>query len=106
MKDIASEKLGFTVSIEHGYKLNDFKTDYGYIYSKLVKDYDFGGHMDLDIILGNYVSSWMINGPVHTIEARKRAIIPIVKQHVKKTMVNLFKTMKTYTSFQEVFFII
>jgi hypothetical protein len=53
MEDIASQKLGFSAAIKHAYKLNDFKPAYGYIFSEIVSGYDFGGHMDLDIILGN-----------------------------------------------------
>lgn len=53
MEQTASEKLGFTASIKHGYKLNDFKPAYAYIFADLVAGYDFWGHMDLDIILGN-----------------------------------------------------
>jgi hypothetical protein len=53
MEQTASEKLDFAAAIKHGYKLNDFKPAYAYIFSDLVAGYDFWGHMDLDIILGN-----------------------------------------------------
>jgi hypothetical protein len=48
-----SEKLGFVVKISYGYKLCDFKPTYGLIFSDILKDYDFWGHCDIDIILGN-----------------------------------------------------
>jgi len=51
--EIASQKLGFRVSINHPYKLNDFKPAYGFIFYELIKGYDFWGHSDLDIIYGN-----------------------------------------------------
>ncbi|GAB6120105.1 DUF6625 family protein [Dysgonomonas termitidis] len=49
----AAKALGFPVNIEHGYKLCDFKPAYGYIFADLVKNYDFWGHCDIDIIFGN-----------------------------------------------------
>ncbi|HEY8782975.1 MAG TPA: DUF6625 family protein [Mucilaginibacter sp.] len=50
---LATEKLGVAVNIKYGYKLCDFKPAYGLIFSELLKDYDFWGHADLDIIFGN-----------------------------------------------------
>ena len=50
---MAAEKLGFEVNISYGYKLCDFKPAYGFIFSDLLKGYDFWGHCDLDIIFGN-----------------------------------------------------
>lgn len=49
----ATKALGFPVNIEYGYKLCDFKPAYGYIFSDRIKDYDFWGHCDIDIIFGN-----------------------------------------------------
>lgn len=53
IENIASQKLGFTAAIKNSYKLNDFKPAYGYIFPELIEGYDFWGHMDLDIILGD-----------------------------------------------------
>ncbi|MEO6233365.1 MAG: DUF6625 family protein [Ferruginibacter sp.] len=53
LKAIANKKLGFSVSINNAYKLNDFKPAYGFIFSGIVKNYDFWGHSDLDIIYGD-----------------------------------------------------
>ncbi|MDB5136128.1 MAG: hypothetical protein JWP37_2731 [Mucilaginibacter sp.] len=50
---LATEKLGFPVNIKFGYKLCDFKPAYGHIFSYLLKEYDFWGHTDLDVIFGN-----------------------------------------------------
>ena len=52
-KTDAAKAFGFNISIDHGYKLCDFKPAYGYIFSDLVKNYDFWGHCDIDIIFGN-----------------------------------------------------
>lgn len=52
-KTEASKVLDFEVVADYGYKLCDFKPAYGYIFKDLVKDYDFWGHCDIDIIFGN-----------------------------------------------------
>ena len=49
----ASEKLGFKVAVETGYKLCDFKPAYGFIFFDYVKEYDFWAYCDVDIIFGN-----------------------------------------------------
>ena len=53
IKEVASQKLGFKVNIDHPYKLNDFKPAYGFIFPELIEGYDFWGHSDLDVIYGN-----------------------------------------------------
>ncbi len=53
IKSIISEKLNMHVAFEDAYKLCDFKPAYGYIFSDLVKGYDFWGYGDIDIIFGN-----------------------------------------------------
>ena len=53
ISSLASEKLGFEVNITYGYKLCDFKPAYGLIFSDILNEYDFWGHCDVDIILGN-----------------------------------------------------
>lgn len=53
IKEIASKKFGFNVSIDHPYKLNDFKPAYAFLFPELTLNYDFWGHSDLDVIYGN-----------------------------------------------------
>jgi len=53
IRDLISQKLGFTVNISTGYKLCDFKPAYGLIFSEILKFYDFWGHCDIDIIFGD-----------------------------------------------------
>lgn len=52
-RELATEKLGFEVSLEYSYKLCDFKPAYGFIFSELLKGYDFWGYGDIDVIFGN-----------------------------------------------------
>ncbi|WP_223580097.1 DUF6625 family protein [Sphingobacterium sp. GVS05A] len=48
-----SRVLNTTVNIKNGYKLCDFKPTYGAVFYDDIKDYDFWGYCDLDIIWGN-----------------------------------------------------
>ncbi|RXM50152.1 DUF6625 family protein [Chryseobacterium sp. CH1] len=50
---IASEKLNLSINILDGYKLCDFKPAYGLIFQEYLKNYDFWGYCDIDIIFGN-----------------------------------------------------
>lgn len=50
---LASSKLDFQVDVKSPYKLCDFKPAYGLLFGDLITDYDFWGHGDIDVILGN-----------------------------------------------------
>jgi len=51
--EIASDKFGFKVNIDHPYKLCDYKPAYGFLFPDIIKGYDFWGQSDLDVIYGN-----------------------------------------------------
>jgi hypothetical protein len=53
IRQLASRRLGFPVSLDAAYKLCDYKPAYGLIFSGLTEGYDFWGHGDIDIIFGN-----------------------------------------------------
>ena len=50
---IATEKLGLPVQITFAYKLNGFKPAYGLMFPDILRDYDWWGYIDIDIILGD-----------------------------------------------------
>ena len=52
-KAAAAKALGFKVAAESGYKLYEFKPAYGFIFFDYIKDYDFWGYCDVDVIFGN-----------------------------------------------------
>lgn len=49
---LASQKLDIKIDVKAPYKLCDFKPAYGVVFSDYLKDYDFWGMCDIDIILG------------------------------------------------------
>ena len=53
IKERAQLLFDFPISLEHPYKLCDFKPAYGEIFSDYLKGYDFWGWCDLDIVWGN-----------------------------------------------------
>lgn len=53
LKNRIDTKLGFNTCIDSPYKLCDFKPTYGYVFSEHIKKYDFWGHCDIDLILGD-----------------------------------------------------
>lgn len=46
-------KFDFKISLNKPYKLCDFKVTYGYVFQEDIKDYDFWGHCDIDMIFGD-----------------------------------------------------
>lgn len=64
VKSIASDKLKLNVNIDYPYKLCDFKPAYGFLFSDIIKGYDFWGQSDLDVIFGNmraFLTNRMLN---------------------------------------------
>ncbi|WP_449260281.1 DUF6625 family protein [Enterococcus casseliflavus] len=47
------ENLGKELKLNNYYKLCDYKPAYGHIFSEYIKEYDFWGHVDPDVIFGN-----------------------------------------------------
>ena len=50
---IVSNELNFTTNIDHPYKICDFKPAFGYLFSKYIKDYEYWGYCDMDVIFGD-----------------------------------------------------
>ena len=51
---LAAEKLEFPVNIINAYKLCDFKPLYGFIFKDFLKDYNYWGYCDVDLVFGNF----------------------------------------------------
>lgn len=52
-KNLADKKLGLDTALTIPYKCCDFKVVYGIIFEDYVKNYDFWGHCDFDLIFGD-----------------------------------------------------
>jgi len=50
---LATQKLNMSIDVKTPYKLCDFKPAYGVIFSEYLRNYDFWGMCDIDVILGN-----------------------------------------------------
>lgn len=62
-KELVQNKFDFKISLEKPYKLCDFKPAFGYILSDYLKEYDWWGYCDLDVIFGklsNFITEEML----------------------------------------------
>lgn len=53
IKQLAENKLGFSVALKHPYKCCDFKPAYGMLFEEYISKYDYWGHCDFDLIWGD-----------------------------------------------------
>lgn len=53
MAPLAEKKMGFKVELSHVRKLCDFKPTYGKVFEDYLKDYEFWGYGDIDMVYGN-----------------------------------------------------
>ena len=53
VRNLVAQKLKLDISLNYPYKICDFRPAYGIIFSDILKSYDFWGHIDEDVILGN-----------------------------------------------------
>jgi len=99
IRDSASKKLGFKVNIDYPYKLCDFKPAYGFLFPEIIKEYDFWGHGDIDIVYGN-IRSFMtseILANYDVISSRHDYITGTFCLFKNNTQINaLFKKSKDY----------
>ena len=64
MRERASEVLGFEAALHRPYKCCDFKPLYGKIFSEYIREFDYWGHCDFDLIWGDlsyYFDLYRIN---------------------------------------------
>lgn len=53
MRIKASATIGFSVALSHPYKCCDYRPAYGVIFADILKQYDYWGHCDIDLIFGD-----------------------------------------------------
>lgn len=53
MRQRIQSNFDFKISLEKAYKLCDFRVAYGEIFKEELKDYDFWGYCDIDLLWGN-----------------------------------------------------
>lgn len=61
LKQRATAKLGLNVCLDRPYKCCDFKPVYGLIFEDDLKEYDYWGHCDIDLIFGDLKSFFLKN---------------------------------------------
>ena len=53
LKALTEKKLNMEISLEKPYKICDFRPAYGIIFQDYLKEYDYWGHCDFDLIWGD-----------------------------------------------------
>ncbi len=53
LRERIQKEFDFKLSLNSAYKFCDFRPAYGYIFAEEVKEYDFWGHCDMDLIFGD-----------------------------------------------------
>jgi len=53
LRERVQSKFDFPISLKYPYKLCDLKPAYGYIFDDIIKDYDYWGWCDVDVIYGD-----------------------------------------------------
>jgi len=53
MRDLIKKKIGKESKLEDAYKVPDYKSAFGMLFEDYLKDFDFWGHCDVDIIWGD-----------------------------------------------------
>lgn len=53
IKEKIQKKFNFKISLEKPYKLCDYRPAYGVIFEEELKNYDYWGHCDLDMVFGD-----------------------------------------------------
>ncbi len=59
------QKTGLKPTIKNPYKLCDFKPAYGAIFSDLIKEFNYWGYCDIDLVFGNisdFINPFLIDG--------------------------------------------
>ncbi|GEN66778.1 DUF6625 family protein [Chryseobacterium rhizosphaerae] len=101
---LASKKLNLNINILDGYKLCDFKPTYGLIFQEYLKNYDFWGYCDIDIVFGNirYFMTEKILQKYDVISPHKNypaGFFTLLKNN--EQCINLFKQSKDYARILE-----
>lgn len=68
LKQLIQRNFDFEICLKRPYKFCDFKPAYGEIFAKYLKDYDFWGYSDMDLVFGDirkFVTDDLLNSYDH-----------------------------------------
>jgi hypothetical protein len=96
---LASEKLGISISINWGYKLCEFRPAFGVMFEDYLKEYDFWGYCDPDIIFGK-ISNFITEDVLETYDVITASEVQFVGHFTlfrnSETVTNLFRQTDDY----------
>lgn len=53
LRELVQNKFDFHIELNNPYKLCDFKPAYGFIFEEYIKEFEYWGHCDTDVIMGD-----------------------------------------------------
>ena len=97
---LVTQKMGFEVNFENPMKICDFKPVFGYIFEEDLKDYQYWGYSDIDIVFGN-MDQWLrpMMGRYDVISGYRGFLSgPFCLFRNNDDMINMFKLQPDYRS--------
>lgn len=95
----ASQKLEMSINVDWGYKLCELRPAFGVIFDDYLKDYDFWGYCDLDIIFGK-ISHFITEELLATYDVITASKVQLVGHFTlfrnNDTVNNLFRETEDY----------
>jgi hypothetical protein len=93
---LATKKLGLDIKLMNSYKLCDFKPAFGKIFEDYLKDYDYWGVSDIDMILGEL--SQLLN----TMPVDKYDLISLYKDYISAPFFLVKNTEYLNSAFEQI----
>jgi hypothetical protein len=96
------EAFDFEICLNSPYKLCDFRPSFGYVFNDIVKEYDFWGYCDVDLIWGN-IRAFLTTELLESVDKVSNFGHCSIYRNSKK-MNGLFKRQyKEFPSYKEIF---
>ena len=103
MKKRIQSIYDFKISLERPYKLCDFKVAYGEIFEKELKDYDFWGYCDLDMMFGD-IRNFITDEILDTYEKIGNQGHSTLYKNTKVVNLRYRKELEGITGYKEIFY--
>lgn len=102
IKKFMTNRLKMRISLDSPYKLCDYRPAYGYIFQDYLKDYDYWGYTDLDLIYGNLKNFIDLNQLNHYSKIQARGHLTLFKNSDEVNRYFMLRAAET-VSYKEVF---
>lgn len=102
LQNLFRSKFDFEISLETPYKLCDFKPAYGYLFQEYIKDYDYWGYCDIDLIFGD-LKSFLPEGEIKKFDKVGHLGHMTIYRNTNEINQLFMSTIDGYVQYREVF---